>query len=212
MCETGNQATSELEPRLPLPGREQARPGEDRRRPRPAPAAAGTAGRLARQAGARTGRPLPRAAGCLRGCGRALPAVRPPPRARELVPGNGGGGEPRARRPGRGARPRTENYQRRRRRARAAKQKRAAKLLARKLKRVEVATALGVTTRTLRNWSAAPDFIRRLERERERLERAEADGARPRVSSRGRGGQPLRRPRGACRRSPSAGDSFAAAS
>ena len=94
-----------------------------------------------------------------------------------------------ARRPGRGARPRTENYQRRRRRARAAKQKRAAKLLARKLKRVEVATALGVTTRTLRNWSAAPDFIRRLERERERLERAEADGARPRVSSRGRGGQ-----------------------
>jgi len=88
----------------------------------------------------------------------------------------------------------------------------AAKLLARKLKRVEVATALGVTTRTLRNWSAAPDFIRRLERERERLERAEADGARPRVSSRGRGGQPLRRPRGACRRSPSAGDSFAAAS
>lgn len=80
-----------------------------------------------------------------------------------------------ARGPGRRARARTEKelaYQRRRRRERAAKQKRAAKLLARELKQVDVAAAVGVTARTLRNWNRTPVFQRAPARERARAERA----------------------------------------
>jgi hypothetical protein len=98
---------------------------------------------------------------------RAAPARAAPARAAE---GEGSGALGR----GRGARPRTEKeraYQRRRRRERAATQKRAARLLARGRSQVAVAAALGVTTRTLRNWSGSPDFARLLERERERLQR-----------------------------------------
>jgi Homeodomain-like domain/Meiotically up-regulated gene 113 len=76
------------------------------------------------------------------------------------------------RRRGRVSRARTEKelaYQRRRQRERAAEQKRAAKLLARGLKQLEVAAAVGVTPRTLRNWKQAPAFERALARERERL-------------------------------------------
>jgi hypothetical protein len=77
---------------------------------------------------------------------------------------------------GRGALAPTEKqraYQRRRRRARAAKQKRAAKLLARGRKQLEVAAALELSARTLRNWSKTPGFQRTLARERARFERAQ---------------------------------------
>jgi hypothetical protein len=76
------------------------------------------------------------------------------------------------RRRGRGSRARTEKelaYQRRRRRERPAKQTRAAKLLARGMKQLEAAAAVGVTPRTLRNWMQAPVFERALAHERERL-------------------------------------------
>jgi len=90
-------------------------------------------------------------------------------------------GEARAARgPGRGGRAPTERqraYQRRRRRARAAKQTRAARLLAQGLKRLEVAAALGVSDRTLRNWSKTPAFQRALARERARAERARTPAA-----------------------------------
>jgi hypothetical protein len=111
---------------------------------------------------------------------RAAPARAAPARAAE---GERSGAPGR----GRGARPRTEKeraYQRRRRRARAATQKRAARLLARGTSRVAVAAALGVTTRTLRNWSGSPDFARLLERERERLQRPRPGSARTRSSRR----------------------------
>jgi hypothetical protein len=98
----------------------------------------------------------------------AAAAVRPRPaeRAGRLVPA-----------PRRRPRARTEKeraYQRRRRRERTAKQQRAARLLARGRKQVEVAHALGVTPRTLRSWRSAPDFLRALEREQARTARAAA--------------------------------------
>jgi len=77
--------------------------------------------------------------------------------------------------PGRRARARTERelaYQRRRRRERAAKQKRAAKLLAREMQQLDVAAAVGVTARTLRNWNKTPALQRALARERAPAERA----------------------------------------
>jgi hypothetical protein len=82
--------------------------------------------------------------------------------------------------PGRGGRARTEKqraYERRRRRARAAKQRRAAKLFAQGLKQLEVAAALDVSARTLRNWSKTPAFQRALARERARAERARTPAA-----------------------------------
>jgi hypothetical protein len=98
----------------------------------------------------------------------AAGAVRPRPagRAGRLVPA-----------PRRRPRARTEKeraYQRRRRRERTAQQQRAARLLARGRKQVEVARALGVTPRTLRNWRSAPDFLRALAREQTRPARAPA--------------------------------------
>ena len=56
-------------------------------------------------------------------------------------------------------------YERRRRQERTRKQKRAAKLLAQGLTQQAVAAELGVTTRTLRNWKAAPAFHREQERQ-----------------------------------------------
>jgi hypothetical protein len=89
-------------------------------------------------------------------------------------------GEAHARGPGRGGRARTEKqraYQRRRLRARAGKQRRAAKLLARGQKQLEVAAALEVSARTLRNWSKTPAFQRALARELARAERARTPAA-----------------------------------
>jgi hypothetical protein len=63
------------------------------------------------------------------------------------------------RRRGRGSRARTEKelaYQRRRQRERAAKQRQAARLLARGWTQDEAAAAVAVTPRTLRNWKQAP--------------------------------------------------------
>lgn len=73
------------------------------------------------------------------------------------------------RRLGSGSRARTEKelaYQRRRQRERAAKQRQAARLLARGRTQREAAAALAVTPRTLRNWQHAPAFERALARER----------------------------------------------
>jgi hypothetical protein len=81
---------------------------------------------------------------------------------------------------GRGGRARTVKqraYQRRRRRARAAKQRRAAKLLAQGVKQLEVAAALDVSARTLRNWSKTAAFQRAVARELARAERARTPAA-----------------------------------
>ena len=56
-------------------------------------------------------------------------------------------------------------YERRRRQQRTAKQKWAAKLLAQGMTQHQAAAAVGVTTRTLRNWKAAPAFQRERERQ-----------------------------------------------
>ncbi len=56
-------------------------------------------------------------------------------------------------------------YEHRRRQQRTRKQKRAAKLLAQGMTQQAVAAELGVTTRTLRNWKAAPTFQRERERQ-----------------------------------------------
>jgi hypothetical protein len=71
------------------------------------------------------------------------------------------------RRGGEPVRARTEKqlaYERRRRRERTRKQQRAARLLGQGMTRQAVAAELGVTTRTLRNWKAAPAFQRERER------------------------------------------------
>ncbi len=72
--------------------------------------------------------------------------------------------------PPRGGRPRARTekqlaYERRRRQERTRKQRRAAKLLAQGMTQQAVAAELGVTTRTLRNWKAAPAFQRERERQ-----------------------------------------------
>jgi DNA-binding transcriptional regulator YiaG len=64
------------------------------------------------------------------------------------------------------ARVRTEKqlaYERRRRQERTRKQQRAARLLGQGMTQHAVAAELGVTTRTLRNWKAAPAFQRERE-------------------------------------------------
>jgi hypothetical protein len=96
-----------------------------------------------------------------------------------------------------GSRARTEKelaYQRRRRRERAHKQRRAARLLARGRTQFEVAAALAVTPRTLRNWKAAPAFESALTRERERLAgRAASAPPAPRRPRRRRQPRPVQR-------------------
>ena len=53
-------------------------------------------------------------------------------------------------------------YERRRRQERTRKQKLAAKLLAQGMTQQQTALAVGVTSRTLRNWKTAPPFHREL--------------------------------------------------
>src|SRR6266545_5204834 len=59
-------------------------------------------------------------------------------------------------------------YERRRRQERTRKQKRAARLLAHRMTQEAAARSVGVTSRTLRNWNAAPAFRRELERQHKR--------------------------------------------
>jgi DNA-binding transcriptional regulator YiaG len=63
-------------------------------------------------------------------------------------------------------------YERRRRQQRAAKQMRAAKLLGQGMTQQAVAAELGVTTRTLRNWKAAPAFQRERQHKQAARQRA----------------------------------------
>jgi DNA-binding transcriptional regulator YiaG len=86
--------------------------------------------------------------------------------AAEAAAPDGGDAAPRRRQ----RRKRTEKqlaYERRRRQERAAKQRRAARLLT-QMTQEEAAAAVGVTSRTLRNWTAAPAFRRENARQRKR--------------------------------------------
>jgi hypothetical protein len=81
--------------------------------------------------------------------------------------------------PRRGEQPRARTqkqlaYERRRREERTRKQKRAAKLLGQGMTQQAVAAELGLTTRTLRNWKAAPAFQRERERQHKRAARQRA--------------------------------------
>ncbi len=72
--------------------------------------------------------------------------------------------------PRRGGRPRARTqkqrvYERRRRQERTRKQRRAATLLGQGMPQEEAAREVGVTSRTLRNWKAAPAFRRERERQ-----------------------------------------------
>jgi hypothetical protein len=110
----------------------------------------------------------------------ASPELRRAPATAARARAAAAAGEAHARGPGRGGQARTEKqraYQRRRLRARAGKQRRAAKLLAQGQKQLEVAAALEVSARTLRNWSKAPGFQRALARELARAERARTPAA-----------------------------------
>src|SRR6266702_4410798 len=81
---------------------------------------------------------------------------------------------PLAPRPAARPRARTEKqraYERRRRQERTRKQKRAAKLLAQGMTQEQAALAVGVTSRTLRNWKTAPAFRRELERQHKHIAR-----------------------------------------
>ncbi len=62
-------------------------------------------------------------------------------------------------------------YERRRRQERTRKQKWAARLLAQGMTQHQAAAAVGVTSRTLRNWKAAPAFRHELERQHQRAAR-----------------------------------------
>jgi len=62
-------------------------------------------------------------------------------------------------------------YERRRRQERTRKQKRAAKLLGQGMTQQQTARAVGVSTRTLRNWKAVLAFRRELERQRDQATR-----------------------------------------
>ena len=78
-------------------------------------------------------------------------------------------------------------YERRRRQQRTRLQKRAARLLGQGMRQEQVAAAVGVTSRTLRNWKAAPAF-------RRELERSQQGRLRPAASVRsGRATSPVRR-------------------
>lgn len=71
-------------------------------------------------------------------------------------------------------------YERRRRQERTRMQKRAARLLGEGLTQEQAAAAVGVTSRTLRNWKAAPAFRRELERSQQRRQRGPS--TRPRIA------------------------------
>ena len=70
-------------------------------------------------------------------------------------------------------------YERRRRQERTRMQKRAARLLGEGLTQEQAAAVVGVTSRTLRNWKAAPAFRRELERAQQRRQRGPS--TRPRI-------------------------------
>jgi transposase len=70
-------------------------------------------------------------------------------------------------------------YERRRRQERTRNQQRAARLLGQGMTQQAVAAELGVTTRTLRNWKAAPAFQRERERERHHKQTARQRRAPP---------------------------------
>ena len=92
-----------------------------------------------------------------------------------------------ARRGGRRSRARTEKelaYQRRRRRERAAKQRRAARLIGRGMTQTDAAAQVGVSARTLRNWSDTPGFRRELARQRARADDHQASAHSPRGARR----------------------------
>jgi hypothetical protein len=91
---------------------------------------------------------------------RARAAAEAAARDRPLVPRRGG--RPRARTQKQLA------YERHRRQERTRKQKQAAKLLAQGMTQQQAARTVGVTSRTLRNWKAAPAFRRELERQQKR--------------------------------------------
>jgi Homeodomain-like domain len=74
-------------------------------------------------------------------------------------------------------------YEHRRRQERAAKQKRAAKLLGQGMTQEEAAAELGVTTRTLRNWKAAPAFRRERERQHKRAARQQTSAPSSKVKT-----------------------------
>jgi hypothetical protein len=107
----------------------------------------------------------------------ATPATREAP-ARARAAAEAAAQERRvAPRPGEQPRARTQKqlaYERRRRQQRTAKQKRAAKLLGQEMTQQAVAAELGVTTRTLRNWQAAPAFQRERERQHKHAARRRA--------------------------------------
>jgi hypothetical protein len=65
-------------------------------------------------------------------------------------------------------------YERRRRQERTRTQKRAARLLGGGMTQERAAAAVGVTSRTLRNWKAAPAFRRELERVQQRRQHGPA--------------------------------------
>jgi len=87
-------------------------------------------------------------------------------------------------------------YEHRRRQQRTRKQKRAAKLLAQGMTQQAVAAELGVTTRTLRNWKAAPTFQRERERQHKHAarQRAAPPHSKPKPRAR-RGAKDTRRDR-----------------
>jgi Homeodomain-like domain/Meiotically up-regulated gene 113 len=77
-------------------------------------------------------------------------------------------------------------YERRRRQERTRKQKRAARLLAQGMTQQAVAAELDVTTRTLRNWKAAPAFQRERERQHKHTTRQRAAPPHSKPKPRGR--------------------------
>jgi hypothetical protein len=81
-------------------------------------------------------------------------------------------------------------YERRRRQERTRKQKRAAKLLGQGMNQEQTALAVGVSTRTLRNWKTAPAF----QRERERQHKRPAGKRRRRTASPSRAATETRSP------------------
>jgi hypothetical protein len=94
-----------------------------------------------------------------------------PARARVVAAEAAAGEDPVAPRRGGRLRARTQKqlaYERRRRQERTRKQKQAARLLAQGMTQQQAARAVGVTSRTLRNWKAAPAFCHELERQHTR--------------------------------------------
>ena len=120
---------------------------------------------------ARAGSRVPSPA--VRACSRLGATLEAPARARAADAAAREG--PVAPRRGELPRARTEKqraYERRRRQERTRKQKLAARLLGQGMTQERTALAVGVTSRTLRNWKAAPAFRRELERQHKHAARS----------------------------------------